>query len=111
MPARTACTSTCVRGTAAATRRSSGCSAGGATLYADHRGTYGPGTGWVTLADPEGNEFCVLRSLAEVNAHADADARGLSASPCSLDAPPPATPTPWSARQGALVLCPPSLEE
>jgi hypothetical protein len=42
--------------------------AGGATLYADHRGIYGPGTGWVTLADPEGNEFCVLRSEAEVDA-------------------------------------------
>src|SRR5689334_755693 len=26
------------------------------------------GTGWVTLADPEGNEFCILRSLAEVGA-------------------------------------------
>ena len=24
------------------------------------------GTGWVVLADPEGNEFCILRSLAEV---------------------------------------------
>jgi predicted enzyme related to lactoylglutathione lyase len=23
------------------------------------------GTGWVVLADPEGNEFCVLRSDAE----------------------------------------------
>jgi predicted enzyme related to lactoylglutathione lyase len=23
------------------------------------------GTGWVVLADPEGNEFCVLRSAAE----------------------------------------------
>ena len=23
------------------------------------------GTGWVTLADPEGNEFCILRSDAE----------------------------------------------
>jgi len=26
------------------------------------------GTGWVTLADPEGNEFCILRSQAEVEA-------------------------------------------
>lgn len=24
----------------------------------------GPGRGWVVMADPEGNEFCVLRSLA-----------------------------------------------
>jgi hypothetical protein len=38
----------------------------GATLVADHRGTHGPGTGWVTLADPEGNEFCILRSEAEL---------------------------------------------
>lgn len=26
------------------------------------------GTGWVVLADPEGNEFCILRSNAEVAA-------------------------------------------
>ena len=38
----------------------------GAFLHADHRGRYGPGTGWVTLADPEGNLFCVLRSEAEL---------------------------------------------
>jgi hypothetical protein len=38
----------------------------GATQVADHRGKYGPGTGWVTLADPEGNEFCILRSEAEI---------------------------------------------
>ena len=37
----------------------------GATEVADHRGKYGPGTGWVTLADPEGNEFCIVRSAAE----------------------------------------------
>lgn len=37
----------------------------GATVVADHRGIYGPGSGWVTLADPEGNEFCMLRSEAE----------------------------------------------
>jgi hypothetical protein len=40
----------------------------GATVVADHRGKYGPGSGWVTLADPEGNEFCILRSDAEVAA-------------------------------------------
>jgi len=37
----------------------------GAVLVADHRGKYGPGTGWVTLADPEGNQLCVLRNEAE----------------------------------------------
>ena len=37
----------------------------GAVEVSDHRGQYGPGTGWVTLADPEGNEFCILRSPAE----------------------------------------------
>lgn len=37
----------------------------GATVVADHRGQYGEGTGWVILADPEGNQFCVLRSDAE----------------------------------------------
>jgi catechol 2,3-dioxygenase-like lactoylglutathione lyase family enzyme len=35
----------------------------GATLFADHRRP--DGSGWVTLADPEGNEFCVERSVAE----------------------------------------------
>jgi predicted enzyme related to lactoylglutathione lyase len=34
----------------------------GATLVADHRKP--DGRGWVTLADPEGNEFCVERSAA-----------------------------------------------
>jgi hypothetical protein len=40
----------------------------GATEVWDLRGKYGPGTGWVTLADPEGNEFCILRSPAELEA-------------------------------------------
>ena len=35
----------------------------GATLVGDLRRP--DGTGWVTLADPEGNEFCVERSDAE----------------------------------------------
>jgi predicted enzyme related to lactoylglutathione lyase len=35
----------------------------GATLHDDQRRP--DGTGWVTLADPEGNEFCVERSRAE----------------------------------------------
>ncbi|MGA6168402.1 VOC family protein [Amycolatopsis magusensis] len=35
----------------------------GATLVADRREP--DGSGWVVLADPEGNEFCVLRSTAE----------------------------------------------
>jgi hypothetical protein len=38
----------------------------GATQVADRRGIYGAGSGWVTLADPEGNQFCVLRSAAEL---------------------------------------------
>jgi hypothetical protein len=40
----------------------------GATELADHRGQYGPGTGWVVFADPEGNEFCIQRSAAEIEA-------------------------------------------
>jgi hypothetical protein len=40
----------------------------GATPIADLRGKYGPGTGWVVLADPEGNEFCILRSPQELAA-------------------------------------------
>ncbi|MFC4031028.1 VOC family protein [Streptomyces polygonati] len=35
----------------------------GATVVGDHRRP--DGTGWVTLEDPEGNEFCVERSAAE----------------------------------------------
>jgi predicted enzyme related to lactoylglutathione lyase len=35
----------------------------GATLHEDHRTD--DGLGWVTLLDPEGNEFCVERSRAE----------------------------------------------
>lgn len=38
----------------------------GASHLSDHRGIHGPGTGWVVLADPEGNEFCILRGEAEV---------------------------------------------
>ena len=37
----------------------------GATQLDDLREVRGDGTGWVVLADPEGNEFCVLRSDAE----------------------------------------------
>lgn len=37
----------------------------GATVVADRRGIYGEGSGWVVFADPEGNQFCVLRSDAE----------------------------------------------
>jgi hypothetical protein len=40
----------------------------GARQVADHRGKYGPGTGWVVLADPEGNEFCILRTEDEIAA-------------------------------------------
>ncbi|MCW2544437.1 MAG: glyoxalase/bleomycin resistance protein/dioxygenase [Frankiales bacterium] len=35
----------------------------GATLLSDLRNA--DGTGWAVLADPEGNELCVLRSAAE----------------------------------------------
>ena len=40
----------------------------GASDVEDHRGKYGPGTGWLVLADPEGNEFCIVRSVAEAGA-------------------------------------------
>ena len=43
----------------------------GATEVADFRGEFGPGPGWVVFADPEGNEFCVLRSEAEIAAAAE----------------------------------------
>jgi hypothetical protein len=38
----------------------------GATLHEDHRKENG--AGWVTLLDPEGNEFCIERSDAERDA-------------------------------------------
>ncbi|GLW30477.1 glyoxalase [Actinoplanes regularis] len=38
----------------------------GATIYEDHRNP--DGTGWVTMRDPEGNEFCVERSAGERSA-------------------------------------------
>lgn len=40
----------------------------GAREVADQRGKYGPGTGWVVFEDPEGNQFCILRSQTEVDA-------------------------------------------
>jgi Glyoxalase-like domain len=40
----------------------------GATLLDDLRAKAGSGTGWAVLADPEGNEFCILRSEAEIAA-------------------------------------------
>ncbi|GAA1723809.1 VOC family protein [Isoptericola hypogeus] len=43
----------------------------GATQVADLRRPDGKG-GWVVLADPEGNEFCILRSDAELAAAVDA---------------------------------------
>jgi len=33
----------------------------GARLHEDHRRPEAGGTGWVTLLDPEGNEFCIER--------------------------------------------------
>jgi hypothetical protein len=38
----------------------------GAREFDDRRNA--DGTGWMVLQDPEGNEFCVLRSRAEVHA-------------------------------------------
>ena len=48
----------------------------GATQVADHRGIHGPGSGWVILADPEGNEFCILSSQAELDARRAAASGG-----------------------------------
>ncbi|MEV6032876.1 VOC family protein [Nonomuraea sp. NPDC052116] len=42
----------------------------GATMVSDRRRP--DGTGWAVLGDPEGNEFCVLRSAAERRATAKA---------------------------------------
>jgi hypothetical protein len=42
----------------------------GAVVVDDLRGAWGPGSRWVVLADPEGNEFCILRSQADRDAAA-----------------------------------------
>jgi len=36
-----------------------------ATVVADRRDIHGPGIGWVSMAGPEGIQFCVLRSEEE----------------------------------------------
>jgi hypothetical protein len=41
----------------------------GATVVSDQR----PDIGWVIMADPEGNEFCVEMSRAELDALAQAE--------------------------------------
>ncbi len=67
----------------------------GATLVSDHRGP--DGTGWVLLADPEGNEFSVARRVAE----AETGASG--AAPVASATPPPAVRAPtvsWRERLG-----------
>ncbi|QPP09938.1 VOC family protein [Streptomyces bathyalis] len=46
----------------------------GATMFDDRRAE--DGTGWAVLADPEGNEFCVLRSAAEREATSAASSTG-----------------------------------
>ena len=60
---RTGCTSTWSRSTGPGPRRSSGWSGMGAALVRTSGGR--TDVGWVVLADPEGNEFCVLGSAAE----------------------------------------------
>ena len=44
--------------------------AAGAAILGDHRKE--DGTGWVTLTDPEGNEFCIERGEAERGPRASA---------------------------------------
>ncbi|QSR32530.1 glyoxalase [Nocardioides sp. S5] len=44
----------------------------GAVQVDDQRDVHGPGAGWVVLTDPEGNQFCVLRSQGEIDAAATA---------------------------------------
>ena len=53
----------------------------GATLVVDRRGIYGPGSGWAVLADPEGNQFCVLRSEQELHDAGEAAPADTVASP------------------------------
>jgi hypothetical protein len=41
----------------------------GASVVEDLGDLHGPGIGWIVMADPEGNEFCILRSLEEAAAN------------------------------------------
>ena len=77
----------------------------GATVVADHSDIHGPGIGWVTMADPEGNEFCVLRSEAEIQATTASRTRGRGSQPRARGAPaarPPRCPrrSPRPPRRG-----------
>ena len=51
----------------------------GATVLTDRRGDCG--RGWVTFADPEGNQFCLIRSDAERAANAGDAADPVSSGP------------------------------
>lgn len=48
----------------------------GGMLIADRRGIHGPSSGWAVMADPEGNQFCVLRSMVELAELAELAAAG-----------------------------------
>ena len=48
-----------------ATTSSPGCWSTERSRWPTTAGSTAPAPGWVVLADPEGNEFCILRSLAE----------------------------------------------
>lgn len=45
----------------------------GARIVNDQGDHHAPGVGWIVLADPEGNEFCILRSRAQIAAGAPPD--------------------------------------
>ncbi len=63
----------------------------GATLVVDRREP--DGAGWAVLADPEGNEFCVLRSESDRAAMAAAASPTAATAPVA-PAPAPAAPSP-----------------
>ena len=65
---RTGCTWTCGPPTASRDAELARLLGLGATEVDDRR--LPDGRGWVVLADPEGNEFCILRSTAEIGAPA-----------------------------------------
>jgi hypothetical protein len=41
----------------------------GAVVVDDQGDHHAPGIGWIVMADPQGNEFCILRSLAQIGEH------------------------------------------
>ena len=68
----------------------------GASHLADHRRP--DGSGWITLADPEGNEFCILSKIRPVPAPSPEESGGPCRGPVAPATPAAPTPAPIESR-------------